>query len=105
MFQEQVQKNVISYDDLNSSILHDHLLIINTSPVGMYPRVNEAPALDYTAITPAHHLYDLIYNPAETLFLTKGKERGASVQNGLEMLHLQAEASWEIWNSATPIVQ
>lgn len=99
------EKNVISYDDLNSSILHDHLLIINTSPVGMYPRVNEAPALDYTAITPAHHLYDLIYNPAETLFLTKGKERGASVQNGLEMLHLQAEASWEIWNSATPIVQ
>jgi len=71
----------------------------------MYPRVNEAPALDYTAITPAHHLYDLIYNPAETLFLTKGKERGASIQNGLEMLHLQAEASWEIWNSATPIVQ
>jgi shikimate dehydrogenase len=50
-------------------------------------------------------LYDLIYNPAETLFLTKGKERGASIQNGLEMLHLQAEASWEIWNSATPFVQ
>jgi shikimate dehydrogenase len=99
------EKNVISYDDLNSSILHDHLLIINTSPVGMYPHVNEAPALDYTAITPAHHLYDLIYNPAETLFLTKGKERGASIQNGLEMLHLQAEASWEIWNSETPIVQ
>ena len=98
-------KNVISYDDLNSAILQDHLLIINTSPVGMYPHVNEAPALDYTAIIPAHHLYDLIYNPAETLFLTKGKERGASIQNGLEMLHLQAEASWEIWNSETPFVQ
>jgi shikimate dehydrogenase len=98
-------KNVMSYDDLNNSILQDHLLIINTSPVGMYPHVNEAPALDYTAITPAHHLYDLIYNPAETLFLTKGKERGASIQNGLEMLHLQAEASWEIWNSETPFVQ
>ncbi len=98
-------ENVISYDDLNSAILQDHLLIINTSPVGMYPHVNEAPTLDYTAITPAHHLYDLIYNPAETLFLTKGKERGASIQNGLEMLHLQAEASWEIWNSETPFVQ
>ncbi len=98
-------KNVISYDALSSSILQDHLLIINTSPVGMYPHVNELPALDYTAITPAHHLYDLIYNPAETLFLTKGKERGASIQNGLEMLHLQAEASWEIWNSETPFVQ
>ena len=98
-------KNVISYDDLNNAILQDHLLIINTSPVGMYPHVNETPALDYTAITPAHHLFDLIYNPAETLFLTKGKERGASIQNGLEMLHLQAEASWEIWNSETPFVQ
>ena len=99
------KKIVMSYDDLNNAILQDHLLIINTSPVGMYPDVNEAPALDYTAITPAHHLYDLIYNPAETLFLTKGKERGASIQNGLEMLHLQAEASWEIWNSETPFVQ
>ena len=98
-------KNVISYDDLNNAILQDHLLIINTSPVGMYPHVNETPALDYTAITPAHHLFDLIYNPAETLFLTKGKERGASIQNGLEMLHLQAEASWDIWNSETPFVQ
>jgi shikimate dehydrogenase len=90
---------------LNNTILQEHLLIINTSPVGMYPHVNEAPNLNYEALTDKHHLYDLIYNPAETLFLTKGKERGASIQNGLEMLHLQAEASWEIWNSATPFVQ
>lgn len=98
-------EEVISYEALNNTILHEHLLIINTSPVGMYPHVNEAPNLNYEALTDKHHLYDLIYNPAETLFLTKGKERGASIQNGLEMLHLQAEASWEIWNSATPYVQ
>jgi shikimate dehydrogenase len=98
-------EEVISYEALNHTILQEHLLIINTSPVGMYPHVNEAPNLNYEALTDKHHLYDLIYNPAETLFLTKGKERGASIQNGLEMLHLQAEASWEIWNSATPFVQ
>lgn len=100
-----IGNEVIGYEGLDSSIIKEHLLIINTSPVGMYPNVNDTPALDYTAITPAHHLYDLIYNPSETLFLTKGKERGASIQNGLEMLHLQAEASWEIWNSTTPLVQ
>jgi shikimate dehydrogenase len=98
-------EEVISYEALNNTILQEHLLIINTSPVGMYPHVNEAPNLNYEALTDKHHLYDLIYNPAETLFLTKGKVRGASIQNGLEMLHLQAEASWEIWNSATPFVQ
>jgi shikimate dehydrogenase len=98
-------EEVIIYEALNNTILHEHHLIINTSPVGMYPHVNEAPNLNYEALTDKHHLYDLIYNPAETLFLTKGKERGASIQNGLEMLHLQAEASWEIWNSATPFVQ
>ena len=98
-------KDVIGYEGIDRSIIKEHLLIINTSPVGMYPNVNDAPALDYTAITPAHHLYDLIYNPSETLFLIKGKERGASIQNGLEMLHLQAEASWEIWNSASPLIQ
>jgi shikimate dehydrogenase len=98
-------EEVISYEALNNTILQERLLIINTSPVGMYPHVNEAPNLNYEALTDKHHLYDLIYNPAETLFLTKGKERGASIQNGLEMLHLQAEASWEIWNSATPFVQ
>lgn len=97
--------DVISYEKLTNSMLQEYLLIINTSPVGMYPDVNEAPALNYKALSEQHHLYDLIYNPAETLFLTKGKEHGASIQNGEEMLHLQAEASWEIWNSPTPFIQ
>ena len=95
----------ISYDQLTKDIIASHHLIINTSPVGMYPNMDEAPDLPYEAITTKHHLYDLIYNPAETKFLTKGKAQGASIQNGLEMLHLQAEASWEIWNSPTPMKQ
>ncbi len=95
----------LSYDQVTPEILAAHTLIINTSPLGMYPNINEAPAIPYEAIGTQHHLYDLIYNPSETLFLQKGAAQGASVQNGLEMLHIQAEKSWEIWNAATPILQ
>ena len=95
----------ISYEQVTPSLLATHTLIINASPLGMYPNVNEAPALPYEAIGVQHHLYDLVYNPSETLFLQKGKTQGASIQNGLAMLHLQAEKSWEIWNAATPIEQ
>ena len=95
----------INYDQVTPSLLATHTLIINTSPLGMSPNVNEAPALPYEAIGAAHHLYDLIYNPSETLFLQQGAAQGATVQNGLEMLHIQAEKSWEIWNAATPVIQ
>lgn len=97
--------NSISYEALSPSIVAAHSLIINTSPVGMYPHVMEAPALPYEAITTKHHLYDLIYNPAMTLFLEQGKAQGATIQNGLEMLHLQAAASWDIWNAKMPFDQ
>ena len=83
----------------------NYQIIINCTPLGTFPEIDTCPAIPYKSINSNHLLFDLIYNPAETLFLTKGKERGASIQNGLEMLHLQAEASWEIWNSATPFVQ
>ena len=96
---------VINYSDISPSIMEAHTLIINTSPLGMFPNVSEAPALPYEAITSKHHLYDLIYNPALTLFLEKGKQQGATIQNGLEMLHLQAAASWEIWNAKMPFDQ
>ena len=95
----------ISYDQLTPALLASHTLIINTSPLGMYPNVNEAPAIPYETIGAQHHLYDLVYNPSETLFLQKGAAQGASIQNGLAMLHIQAEKSWEIWNAATPIEQ
>jgi len=95
----------ISYSELTPEITAAHSLIINTSPLGMYPNVNDAPAIPYDAITPKHHLFDLIYNPTETCFLQKGAAQGATIQNGLDMLHIQAEESWKIWNAATPIVQ
>jgi shikimate dehydrogenase len=95
----------ITYAALNPSVIEAHTLLIHTSPVGMFPNEDEAPNLPYEAITSKHHLYDLIYNPAETKFLALGKAQGASTQNGLEMLHLQADASWKIWNSKTPFQQ
>jgi len=89
----------LSYDQLSASVIESHTLIINTSPLGMYPNIHEAPPIAYDAITAQHHLYDLVYNPTETLFMKKGLEKGATVQNGLAMLHIQAEESWAIWNA------
>lgn len=88
----------LAYSQLNKKVIEAHPIIINTTPVGMYPNILEAPALPYQHLTPQHMLYDLVYNPAETMFLQKGLAQGATVKNGLEMLQLQAEASWKIWN-------
>lgn len=92
-------KASLNYDQLPASVIETHTLIINTSPLGMYPNVNEAPPIAYEGITAQHHLYDLVYNPTETLFMQKGLEKGATVQNGLAMLHIQADESWAIWNA------
>lgn len=91
----------INYETLKEhpDIFQEHRIIINTTPMGMYPNVETVPDLNFEFITRYHFLFDLVYNPQETLFLKKGLERGAKVKNGLEMLHLQAEKSWEIWNS------
>ena len=89
----------LTYDQLSASVIESHTLIINTSPLGMYPNTNEAPPIAYDAITAQHHLYDLVYNPTETLFMKNGLAKGATVQNGLAMLHIQAEESWAIWNA------
>ena len=88
----------IGYKDLDEWMMKSNKLIINTTPLGMFPEVDDFPPLPYEYITHSHFLFDLIYNPEETLFLKKGKEKGARTQNGLEMLRLQAEKSWEIWN-------
>ncbi len=99
MFVSRSQKpKVKSYHDLNSEIISSHMLIINTTPLGMFPDVGSRPKIPYEHLTEKHLLYDLVYNPQETLFLKKGKERGAQVKNGLEMLQLQADKAWEIWN-------
>ena len=91
-------KNTISYDSLTKEIVSEHKLIINTTPLGMFPKTDACPDIPYDALTSEHLLYDLVYNPEETLFLKKGKEKGAKTKNGLEMLFLQAEEAWRIWN-------
>lgn len=91
-------QDVITYQELNKEILDSHQLIINTTPLGMFPNVDACPEIPYQFITPQHHLFDLIYNPTETKFLSLGKQQGATIQNGFEMLILQAEESWRIWN-------
>lgn len=90
--------NKITYDKIDEQIMSTHKVIINCSPLGTYPNTNEAPTLPYHLITNQHLLYDLVYNPAETLFLRNGKLRGATTKNGAEMLELQALAAWKIWN-------
>jgi len=90
--------DTISYEQITPEVIEEHTLIINTTPLGMYPHVDSYPDLPYEAMIGKHLLYDLIYNPEETKFLAKGKQYGAAVKNGYEMLILQAEASWEIWN-------
>ena len=92
-------KDRVTYEQLTPAILKEYLLIINTTPLGMYPKVEEYPPLDYNAITGNHFLFDIIYNPEQTEFLKKGAARGAAVQNGQEMLEIQAEESWKIWNN------
>lgn len=91
------QGDCLTYEELTTGVIEQNKLIINTTSQGMYPNVDSAPALPYEAITSQHLLYDLIYNPEETVFLLKGIERGAATKNGFEMLQLQAEASWDIW--------
>lgn len=90
--------NIISYKDLNKAILSKYTLIINTTPVGMYPGIDTYPGIPYEFLTADHYLFDLVYNPAETLFLKKGAEMGAITKNGSDMLVIQAEESWKIWN-------
>lgn len=89
---------VLTYADISNQLLNEYSLIINCSPLGTYPNINEKPIIPYQFLTSKHLLYDLIYNPVETAFLIEGKKRGTQVKNGLEMLELQAEESWRIWN-------
>ena len=91
-------KGEISYDDLDQDVMESYKIIVNTTPIGTYPNIEGCPAIPFELITPKHLLFDLVYNPGTTEFLKQGKLRGATIKNGLEMLHLQALAAWEIWN-------
>jgi shikimate dehydrogenase len=89
----------ISYDDLDVRVISNHHLIINCTPVGTFPNIESSPGIPYEFLGDKHFLYDLVYNPEVSTFLAKGEERGAKIKNGEEMLQLQADRSWEIWNS------
>jgi len=93
------QPGQLHYEDIIPEIIASHSLLINTTPLGTYPQVETCVPIPYGAITESHYLYDLVYNPAETLFLKNGREAGAKTKNGYEMLCRQAEVAWQIWNT------
>ena len=94
----QAKSGMLTYGDLTPAIMEQYKVIVNCTPVGMYPHADDCPGIPYDCLTPNHLLYDLIYNPERTTFMKKGAEHKAIVKNGLEMLLLQALAGWEIWN-------
>lgn len=96
-------KTILAYSELNQYVMDACKLIVNCSPVGTFPNVDAAPEIPYEFITKDHFLYDLVYNPAETEFLKRGKAKGALTLNGLDMLKMQAEEAWRIWNNETMI--
>jgi len=89
-----------TYDQLTAADIAAHILIINSTPLGMFPRIDECPAIQYQYFDEKHYLYDLVYNPSETLFMRRGREKGALAHNGERMLHLQADEAWKIWQMA-----
>lgn len=97
---EKKAANVFLYSELNAAIFNAFKLIVNTTPLGTFPKIEECPALPFDLINESHFVYDLIYNPAETLLLKNARTNGAQTMNGLSMLQLQAEKSWEIWQKA-----
>ena len=93
------KENSIHYEELTEEIIRSHPIIVNTTPLGTYPNVNNYPKIPYSFITPQHLLYDLTYNPSSTIFMQKGEAQGAKATNGYRMLVEQAEKAWEIWNA------
>lgn len=89
---------VISYDEISADLMSEYQIVINTSPLGTFPGVNEFPALPYSSVTDQHYFFDLVYNPPKTLFLSFAEKQGATIENGSQMLSIQAEESWKIWN-------
>jgi shikimate dehydrogenase len=92
------RSETLNYETIHANHVHDSQLIINTTPIGMSPLIDASPDIPYEAIGSKHYVFDLVYNPEETVFLRQARLSGAKTKNGLEMLHLQAEKSWEIWN-------
>jgi shikimate dehydrogenase len=92
------QADMLGYEQLDKAVMDKHTVIVNCTPLGMFPDVDSCPAIPYELLSARHLLFDCVYNPEETLFLRKGKAQGATIRNGIEMLIGQAKAAWEIWN-------
>ncbi len=90
--------DVILYDEISSETMKNYQIVINTTPLGTFPNVNECPALPYESVNKQHYFFDLVYNPSKTLFLSLAEKKGATIENGSQMLVIQAEESWMIWN-------
>ena len=95
---ENTAENFIQYNEITKDIIRDYHIIVNATPLGMSPAEDTSPELPYNLLTTDHYLYDLVYKPAKTLFLQKGEKQGAIIKNGYEMLIIQAEENWRIWN-------
>lgn len=93
------REGMLGYDDLNEEVMNRHTVIVNCTPLGMLPDVDSCPPIPYERLSARHLLFDCVYNPEETLFLSKGKAQGAKIKNGMEMLYGQAKAAWKIWES------
>ena len=91
-------ENVLTYKELTPALMREYNVIVNTTPLGSHSFINEFPLIPYECITAQHYCFDLNYNPAETVFLQKAKQTGATIKNGMDMLTLQAEINWQIWN-------
>ena len=102
---KNVSDSIISYEDISEETMKDFQIVVNTTPVGTFPNVNECPPLPYEFVTDRHYFFDLIYNPAKTLFLSLAEKQGAFIENGDKMLMIQAEESWRIWQSSKQQVE
>jgi shikimate dehydrogenase len=92
------EDSTLTYPGIDKQLMDEHTLIINTTPLGMYPNIDSFPDIPYRFLGEKHLLFDMVYNPVKTVFLQKGEERGATIKNGYDMLELQAEENWRIWN-------
>jgi len=99
----QPEGDELGYDDLTEAVMAEHRLIVNTTPLGMFPHVETCPPIPYEWLTNRHFLYDLVYNPVDTVFMQKGARQKAATHNGLKMLQLQAEKSWDIWTKESTL--
>lgn len=95
---EESKYGIINYSEIDETIVNDFPIIVNCTPVGMYPNIHDCPAIPYQFISEKHYFFDLIYKPEKTMFLQKGEQKGAVIENGYDMLVIQAEESWKIWN-------